>query len=281
MVKLIGAFCFLITLVACNSQKQQAEPLEESTPVVVVESDTLDVEKAEDALPARADELFDDFMYNFSQDTAVQRVRTFFPLPYYTNGENNPIKKSEWQFDASLNRDAFYFILFNDEKEMELVSDTSLIQVRMDLLNVEARMAKRYQFKRYQGVGVWCLYSVTSESFTEERDAVDFWDFYYKFASDKDFQSKHVREPLKFVTIDPDDDFNVIETTLDKKQWFAFQPTLPQHHVTFIDYGQQYGDDSQEKLLCLRGRGNGIYVVLKFRRDNDDWMLESFEDTSE
>ena len=55
----------------------------------------------------------------------------------------------------------------------------------------------------------------------------NFVEFFGHFAADSLFQSKRVCEPLAFITTDPDDDFSILETTLDLNQWFAFKPGLP------------------------------------------------------
>ena len=90
-----------------------------------------------------------------------------------------------------------------------------------------------------------------------------------------------VRRPLRFVTIDPDDDFSIIETTLDVNQWFAFKPDLPVGLLTNIDYGQRNKSTSKTKILALKGLDNGFSNLLYFRRKNAiDWELYKFEDVS-
>lgn len=94
------------------------------------------------------------------------------------------------------------------------------------------------------------------------------------------FQSQRVREPLAFVTSDPDDDFSILETTLDLNQWFAFKPVLPVDRLSNINYGQRNDDDSPTKILALKGIGNGFSNILYFRRKAGEWELYKFEDTS-
>ncbi len=91
-------------------------------------------------------------------------------------------------------------------------------------------------------------------------------EFFGHFAADSLFQSKRVCEPLAFVTTDPDDDFSILETTLDLNQWFAFKPGLPADRLSNINYGQRNDDDSPTKILALKGIGNGFSNILYFRR---------------
>ena len=92
--------------------------------------------------------------------------------------------------------------------------------------------------------------------------------------------TSRVREPLAFVTTDPDDDFSVLETTLDLNQWFAFKPALPAEHLSNINYGQRNDDGSPTKILALKGIGNGFSNILYFRRKAGEWELYKVEDVS-
>jgi hypothetical protein len=83
------------------------------------------------------------------------------------------------------------------------------------------------------------------------------------------------------VTTDPDDDFAVIETTLDINQWFAFSPTLPADKLSNIRYGStpNDGQPSGKKILMLKGMGNGFSNVFYFKtRSRGGWELYKFED---
>ena len=114
----------------------------------------------------------------------------------------------------------------------------------------------------------------------EQSDNENFVEFFGHFATDSLFQSQRVREPLAFVTSDPDDDFSILETTLDLNQWFAFKPVLPVDRLSNINYGQRNDDDSPTKILALKGIGNGFSNILYFRRKAGEWELYKFEDTS-
>lgn len=48
--------------------------------------------------------------------------------------------------------------------------------------------------------------------------------FYERFSRDSLFQQERLHEPLYFVTADPEDEFQILETTLEPGQWFAFRP---------------------------------------------------------
>ena len=107
-----------------------------------------------------------------------------------------------------------------------------------------------------------------------------FVEFFSHFAADSLFQSQRVQDPLAFVTSDPDDDFSILETSLDLNQWFAFKPALPADRLSNINYGQRNDDNSPTKILALKGIGNGFSNILYFKRKAGEWQLYKFEDTS-
>ena len=136
---------------------------------------------------------------------------------------------------------------------------------------------KRYYFERIKGA--WILEAINLRPI-EKNDNEDFVEFFNRFASDSLFQSQRVQNPLAFVTSDPDDDFSILETTIDRNQWFAFKPVLPTDRLSNINYGQRNDDNSSTKILALKGIGNGFSNLLYFRRKGGEWELYKFEDTS-
>ena len=194
----------------------------------------------EDPQPIQADESFDDFIYNFASDDALQRQRVKFPLPYYKGDEKTNIEERNWKHDDLFTKQHYYTLLFDKEEDMDLVGDTSLTSVQVEWIFVKTRMVKKYYFERIKGA--WIL--------------------------------------VAFVTSDPDDDFSILETSLDLNQWFAFKPALPTDRLSNINYGQRNDDNSPTKILALKGIGNGFSNILYFRRKAGEWQLYKFEDTS-
>jgi hypothetical protein len=135
---------------------------------------------------------------------------------------------------------------------------------------------KSYNFGRNQGM--WMLQSINIQDM-KEKDGESFFDFFARFATDSLFQTERVHEPLQYVTIDPDDEFSILETTMETGQWFAFKPVLPQKRMTNINYGQQLEDSSPNKIVALKGIDNGFSNVLYFKQHRGKWELYKFEDT--
>lgn len=282
MKKLVWAICSLVFLIiACNSNQSQtdAEEVDSGVSADAVQPDTLTMEEVEEALPARADELFDDFLFNYSQDSLVQMRRTAFPLPYYRHGEKETIARAEWDKDPLFSNMEFYSVLYDRSSDMELEKDTALNRVQMEYLYLDKMQAKRYHFLRNEK-GFWILYKIVEEPLTEERDPVDFLAFYEKFATDSVYQREHVSPQLNFITFDPDDEFKTVDFNITVDQWFAYRPKLPVHTLTQVNYGQNAAG-LEKKIVNFRGSSNGFNNTLVFERKNESWQLTSFEDTSE
>ena len=281
MKKLIAGVAVLAVLVSCGNKKTNIDPFASITnevdSVLHKEDSIPQVKLPEEPKPTEADESFDDFIYNFASDEALQLQRVRFPLPYYKKDEKVSIEKRFWKHDDLFTKQHYYTLLFDKEEDMDLVGDTSLTSVQVEWIFVKKRMMKRYYFERIKGA--WILEAINLRPI-EKNDNEDFVEFFNRFASDSLFQSQRVQNPLAFVTSDPDDDFSILETTIDRNQWFAFKPVLPTDRLSNINYGQRNDDNSSTKILVLKGIGNGFSNLLYFRRKGGEWELYKFEDTS-
>ena len=281
MKKLIAGVILLGIMSSCGNKKANIDPFASITKEVdsirqIADSSHHD-KSPEDPQPIQADESFDDFIYNFASDDVLQRQRVKFPLPYYNGDKKSNIEERNWEHDDLFTKQHYYTLLFDREEDMDLVGDTSLTSVQVEWMFVKTRMVKRYYFERIKGA--WILEAINLRPI-ERSDNENFVEFFGHFATDSLFQSQRVREPLAFVTSDPDDDFSILETTLDLNQWFAFKPVLPVDRLSNINYGQRNDDDSPTKILALKGIGNGFSNILYFRRKAGEWELYKFEDTS-
>lgn len=227
--------------------------------------------------PMEADELFDDFIFNYASDENLQRQRTVFPLPYYNVDTPSRIEKKYWKHDYLFTRQSYYTMLFDNEEDMDLIGDTTLNSVQVEWIFLQTHMVKKYYFERKNGM--WMLEAINLRHM-EKGENENFVDFYTHFASDSLYQREHIRNPLQFVTIDPDDEFSILETTLDVDQWFAFRPNLPTDKLSNINYGQKNEDLSDSKILKVNGIGNGYSNVFYFKKRNGEWELYKYEDTS-
>lgn len=281
MRKLLLGFFLLAFLISCGNRKTKIDPFATLTDMVDSASnrkaDTLHQEAKEEPKPMEADELFDDFIFNYASDVALQKQRTLFPLPYYNGDTPSKIEEKFWKHDYLFTNQNYYTLLFDRDDDMDMVGDTTLKSVQVEWIYPSNRMVKRYYFERRKGM--WKLEAINLRRI-ETGENEDFVSFYARFATDSVYQSRHISDPLQFITIDPDDEFSILETTLDLNQWYAFRPVLPADKLSNINYGQRNEDNSITKILKVNGIGNGYSNLFYFRKRGGEWELYKYEDTS-
>ena len=284
MKRIIIGVIGLVLLSSCNSRKSKIDPFEPLTSLVDSVSmghhnnDSLVQEEEEEPLPVKADEIFDDFVYSFAVDDNMQRKRILFPLPFYNMNKPLKVEEKDWRHDSLFVSQAYYTLLFDKEEDMELQQDTSLNSVQFEWINMAKSTIKRYYFERIKGA--WILEAIDLHEI-EAKENESFIEFFYKFANDSLFQAGRVHTPLTFVTNDPDDDFSILETTIEREQWLAFMSVLPKDGLTNINYGQNNSSKSKTKILNIKGINNGFFNSLYFRRRGDgEWEFYKFEDLS-
>lgn len=281
MKKVFSGLLLLLFIAACGNKQKTNDPFAALTQMVDSarqQPDSLQQPvEDESPKPIEADELFDDFIFNYASDDALQRQRTIFPLPYYKDDTPVKIEKKYWEHDYLFSQQSYYTLLFDREEDMDMVGDTALTSVQVEWVYLKTRMIKKYYFERIKGA--WMLEAINLRKI-EKGENEAFVDFYARFVTDSVYQSKHIHTPLKFITIDPDDEFSILETTLDLNQWYAFRPVLPTDRLSNINYGQKNEDQSTTKILKVNGIGNGYSTVFYFRKKRGEWELYKYEDTS-
>ena len=282
-MKKIIAGVTLLLLTSCVGKKEQSDPfasiIKESDSVTCTHDSLSEQLISDEQLSAEVDDSFGDFFYNFSSDDVLQRKRICFPLQCNTEGVLSEIDESAWKYDDLFLKQGYYTLLFERESDMDLVDTDSMNQVRVECFFLAKQLLKSYYFERQKGI--WMLQSIEMCAVNRTKKREDFITFFKRFSTDSLFQTQRIHQPLQFVTIDPDDDFSIIETTLGLEQWFAFKPTLPIEKLSNINYGQQNKGQSPYKIVALKGLGNGFSNILYFHfRDGGGWELYKFEDTS-
>lgn len=251
-----------------NSEVEEAADSTQQTDTVAA---SLEEEIAEDAsVPKAADELFDDFIFNFAANRTLQSSRIKFPLLVKRGDEVSYLKKGEWQMEYFFMKQDFYTLLFDSEKEMEAVKETNIEHAVVEKIYLHGKTVKQYIFDRVNGL--WMLQQVVHMPLSESRNA-SFLEFYEQFAASPEYQSKHLMDNVKFVGPDPDDDFSQMEGVITPDTWEAFAPELPSGMIYNIVYGAPQKETGR-KVFVLRGIANGMEIELTFKHDGGKWKLE-------
>ena len=289
MKKGLLGFCIAMCLfVACGKRQGESQPTL-STPVLVTSDkvylDTLeegDLEElffspVEENFFSGRDGIFEEFLYEFCADSAMQMHRIHFPLPYLHSGEETMLSEEDWTTLGLLNLTDIYHTLFEHDAEMDIERDTSVRKANLECVDMKSKVVRVFSFEK-QGEW-WMLHRINELMFNEYRHR-DFYSFYYRFITDSLYQSVHVNDPMTFVTVDPEDDFNILEANIDMEQWFAFNPLLPEHLLMNVEYGVKPSRRPTRKILTCKSLGGNFNTTSYFRRIGGEWVLTRFEDMS-
>lgn len=263
-----------VMLGSCGGNKTlDTAALADSVAVVAdtVVTDTLEQLVSETPMPKAADELFDDFFFNFAANRKLQRKRIAFPLPVTRGNRTDSITRDKWKTETFFMRQGYYTLIFNNRKQMDRVKDTTINHVVVKKVFLQSNGIKEYVFDRRNGL--WMMTAISNTSIAKNNNA-SFLKFYKQFASDPEFQVESIDETVKFTGPDPDDDFSTMEGILTPDTWPAFAPELPHEMIYNIQYGEDY-PASNFKIFLLRGISNGMETELTFQHKNGGWKVTS------
>lgn len=271
LLAVLTVVCF--TSVGCSDKKPAQ--VHDSTSVDSVIADTQAVDSTEKLIeetpmPKAADELFDDFVFNFAANRKLQMKRVHFPLPVYHNDKLvKSIGKRAWKMEHFFMHQDYYTLIFDNQKQMNLVKDTAIDHVVIEKVFYAKKKVQQFLFNRINGE--WMMTSINYKPMYTNMNA-SFLKFYGKFATDSAFQAEHLHNPVKFVGPDPDDDFSTMSGDIEPETWPAFAPQCAHGMIYNIIYGQKYAESNQ-KIFVIRGIANGMETILTFKRVHGKWML--------
>jgi hypothetical protein len=275
MLAVLTIVCF--TSVGCTDKKPA--PAVDSTAADTAVADTQAMDSTEKLIeetpmPKAADELFDDFLFNFAASRKLQMERIHFPLAVYRNDKlKKHIEKRHWKMEHFFMRQDYYTLIFDNHKQMNLMKDTTIDHVVIEKVFYSRKVVQQFLFNRINGQ--WMMTSINYKPMYQNMNS-SFLKFYGSFATDTAFQSRHLHNPVKFTGPDPDDDFSTMTGEIEPETWPAFAPQLPHGMIYNIIYGQKYTESSQ-KIFVIRGVANGMETRLTFKRIGGRWQLMKLE----
>ena len=256
------------------------------------EEDTDSVEQVEEEdelqlfeeppLPKAADELFDDFFFNFVSNPKFQTSRVVFPLNVSGGKADHSLTSAEWSENDVFTSQEFYTTIYERDDELELKKDTSVNTVNVEWIHLNERRIDKYIFCRVDGK--WMLTGMEKLSMDETPNG-SFLDFYCRFSSDSVFQRQNIADPLPF-NIPPDEETGDMDgeefaeggvEELSPDDWFelAKEMPLPKDVLVNIEYGQAYFSENVKHLL-VQGVSNGLFVKYTFKKYGE-WQLVEIE----
>ena len=273
MKKILPVFvAFTAIIFSCTGNKagtQENVPADSDSIKDTAAVDTMEMLISETPMPKAADELFDDFFFNYAANRKLQLKRTAWPLPSISGGKTTNIDKNQWKTEHFFMHQGYYTLILNNEREMRAVKDTSINVVRVEKIYLSKHYVKQYVFNRNNGL--WMRYSIVSKPLAHSINA-SFLNFYHRFATDTAFQCRSVSDIVQFSGPDPDDDFSTMEGVLTPETWPAFAPELPASTLYNVIYGEPK-QGGNKKILVFRGIANGWEMERTVKRQGGKWLL--------
>ena len=265
-------FAFLAIVFSCQGNKtgsQDNVPADSDSIKDTAACDTMEMLISETPMPKAADELFDDFFFNYAANRKLQLKRTKWPLPVKTDGKMTEIAKEQWKTEHFFMHQGFYTLILNNQRDMMAVKDTAVNTARVEKVFLAKHYVRQFVFNRNNGL--WMLDSIVNKPLAQSVNA-SFLNFYHRFATDSAFQCRSVSDIVQFSGPDPDDDFSTMEGVLTPETWPAFAPELPSTTLYNVIYGEPRQGGNQ-KILVFRGISNGLEMELTFKRQGGRWLL--------
>ena len=272
-------FLFLTIFVAptsCTDKKPKPEG-DSTADSVLADTSSIDSTEAlieETPMPKAADELFDDFIFNFAANRRLQKKRIVFPLKVYYNGKlKREISEKEWKMEHFFMRQQYYTLIFDNARQMNLVKDTAVNHVVIEKIFFRKKLVQQFLFNRING-----QFMMTSLNYKKmyTNENADFLRFYDRFSRDSAYQVASMADEVEFTAPDPNNDFADITGVMMPQQWPDFKPALiPKDKIYNIIYGQHY-TESKRKLFVIRGISNSLEIEMYFRKIGKHWKLIKF-----
>lgn len=270
-------FCALFISTGCSSKKDNGvidsvgvDSME--TIIDTASTDSITELIEETPMPAAADELFDDFFFNFAASKKVQSERIIFPLSYDNNGKASKIAMNQWIREKFFMDQEIYTLILNNPKQVALTKDTTVNNVTVERINIGGGSVTRWHFARTQGL--WRMDSKRDMALSQHPDA-SFLKFYNSFATDTAFQKRSLAETVSFTGPDPEDDFGTISGEIIPEQWQDFAPEMmPSGTLYNIIYGPETKANTSTRTLLIRGISNSIQMEFDFTKSAKGWVLK-------
>lgn len=222
----------------------------------------------------RIDNIFDDFIYFYINDSALQQERTRFPL-LVSQTANTPFELSpstlysEFGFMKGDYTTMIYpTSICQSEEEIEQQSDVTL-----ERIDLNGKTITSYNFKKENDK--WMLVNVSNDSFADV-DANGFLSFYSRFSQDEEFRYRSLKPSIKISMMVPDDDSQTIDGFIKKEQFSTVCNDIPSGIITNTRYGHRKSNSLNVTLEKI-SIGNGMSEMFYFSKIRNRWQLVGYE----
>ena len=220
------------------------------------------------------DELFDDFLFCYINDSNFQLQRTSFPVVLTElDGKVDSVGKEDWDGYFEFMEGEYTTNLYNSEQEKNTIEDTVCLQASVERINLNTKVITTFEFIKDNGK--WNLRSIENQTF-KQSDLADFLKFYSLFSQDTSFQYRSLAKSIRISMHDPDDEDQTLDGFVTKDQLSTLNSGFPDGIISNIRCGQQFAGTRKVLMekVCL---GNGIIESFHFQRKGKTWELVAYE----
>lgn len=273
--------CIVVVLSCRQSVRVTAEAGDSDTAVVdkvrlnvLVTDEELAREREAEHYNERADELFDDFLYNYIHDTLLQRRRTAFPVSEsFPDGITREVTQSDWHNYFDFMDGEYVTTIYNSEAEKTINEDTTLLVASVEKIDLEQGLITSYDFARNHGE--WAMEAIRNIT-VDDSDLADFIHFYSRFSRDAIFMNSSIARFIHVSMSDSDDDTQTMDGFISREQWSTIGSSVPDGIITNIRYGQRY-HNAKRILMEKNSLGSGMSETFCFVKGSRGWELVGYE----
>lgn len=278
---LMGLLALAVVVDACREKEEGATDNPSSDTLTAgADADSVEEEEMSDSLilfedaplPETADEVFDDFFFNFATNRDFQQARVADKLTVSEGGIRKEVDAIRWNVAQAFPSTDLYAVIFERNDELELEKDTALKDVDIEVAHLEERIIETFRFRK-QGKQ-WKLTEVENEDFDNSPNG-DFLTFYAHFSSDSAFQVQSLSNPLPFVLSSQGEAGDGGLEQMSADEWSEQDMPLPVGKLVNIVYGQSYISQTR-KSMQIRDIG-GVILRYNFEKGPSGWRLVSLE----
>lgn len=219
-----------------------------------------------------------EFYYNFAYENKFQLERIKFPLAVENYGKLSSIKKDNWKHDPLFPESEYYTDIYNSHTE-EIDENEKTNKAAFSWIYPLKEEVKNYYFIKESDK--WYLTEISVQPF-KNKNPESFIGFLHKFMSDSTFQKSRIKFPLNYITIDfESEDMKEITLKLNPEDAHLFDINDGLQFMT--DLSNSWDTEIKESdnmLLTVNGKGNGIYIQFFFNKLNKKWYLTKVSNMS-
>ena len=272
-MRVLSKLLIVLILSSCQTKTIENNETGVVSEITSIYSDTVQIHNNSDEIAGDEriiEEKFMAFFGNFMWNNDFQMGRIVFPIIL---DENQIESVNHWKY-YSFYPNKNYMPILHTDTVTYFDKDILVDLLKMSIVSFENQNYKNYDFKRTQEG--WKLINVDTQDIDSLKD-IDFFNFLKQFSSDSLFQMEHIAFPIPNYHLDYGNfDHELLYDTLYSENWRHLKLANSLEGIMTLNVNE----DSDYRMIFLRGIDNGIHVKYTFMKFENIWKLIRLEDYS-